>query len=81
MTKKNGILLLLLLIAAALFVALQKYTKKHYSSFEQTGISSTDLPAPRYLAADFTLPDLNGNTTRLSDFRGSVVLIMFWTTW
>lgn len=81
MTMKNCILLLLLLLAATLFVALQKYTKKHYSSFEQTEISSTELPAPRYLAADFTLSDLNGNSTRLSDFRGSVVLLMFWTSW
>ncbi len=30
---------------------------------------------------DFTLPDLHGQTTRLSDLRGRVVLINFWATW
>ena len=33
------------------------------------------------LPGDFQLRDLGGNRTRLSDFRGKVVLINFWTTW
>jgi thiol-disulfide isomerase/thioredoxin len=32
-------------------------------------------------AGDFSLPDLDGRQVRLSDFRGKVVLINFWTTW
>ena len=33
-------------------------------------------------AIDFSLPDLEGNTVRLSDFRGErTVLISFWATW
>jgi len=32
-------------------------------------------------APDFTLQDLNGNTVSLSDFKGKVVLLEFWTTW
>lgn len=32
-------------------------------------------------APNFTLPDLNGNETSLSDYRGEVVLINFWATW
>jgi cytochrome c biogenesis protein CcmG, thiol:disulfide interchange protein DsbE len=32
-------------------------------------------------AEDFSLPDLNGRRVHLSDFRGKVVLINFWTTW
>ncbi len=32
-------------------------------------------------AADFTLKDLEGRRVRLSDYRGKVVLLNFWTTW
>ena len=32
-------------------------------------------------APDFTLPDLAGNSVRLSDFRGKTVVIDFWATW
>ena len=37
--------------------------------------------APPAYAADFTLPDLKGKKTALSDFRGKVVLVDFWATW
>jgi cytochrome oxidase Cu insertion factor (SCO1/SenC/PrrC family) len=32
-------------------------------------------------APDFVLKDLEGKSYRLSDLRGKVVLINFWTTW
>jgi thiol-disulfide isomerase/thioredoxin len=32
-------------------------------------------------AGDFVLPTLEGRKVRLSDFRGQIVLINFWTTW
>jgi thiol-disulfide isomerase/thioredoxin len=32
-------------------------------------------------ADDFQLPSLDGSKVRLSDFRGKVVLLSFWTTW
>ena len=35
-----------------------------------------NIPAP-----DFELQDTEGNTHRLSDYRGTPVIINFWTTW
>src|SRR5438445_9990081 len=32
-------------------------------------------------APEFTLKDVNGNTVKLSDFRGKVVVLNFWATW
>ena len=32
-------------------------------------------------APDFELKDVNGNTVRLSDFKGKVVVLNFWATW
>jgi len=36
---------------------------------------------PALTVEDFSLRDLDGRPVRLSDFRGKVVLINFWTTW
>lgn len=78
---KNIILITLLLLGASLFVALQKYTREYHSSVEEPKLSITDFPTVQYIAPNFTLSDLNGNAAQLSDYRGSVVLILFWTTW
>jgi thiol-disulfide isomerase/thioredoxin/Cu/Ag efflux protein CusF len=43
-----------------------------------------DRPPPRpviFPAPDFALPTLSGETIRLSDLRGKVVLLNFWATW
>ena len=56
------------------------------AAFEGTpegGVTSglEDLPAPGGAAPDFALPDLDGNTVRLSDFSGRPVVLNFWATW
>jgi cytochrome oxidase Cu insertion factor (SCO1/SenC/PrrC family) len=40
------------------------------------------LPAAQqWPAPAFTLPDYQGNTIRLADLRGKVVVVRFWVTW
>ena len=40
----------------------------------------TAIPG-RVMAPDFSLPDTSGTIHKLSDYRGKVVIINFWTTW
>lgn len=44
---------------------------------------STAPPSPQigFSAPDFTLDDLNGQSIKLSDLRGKVVLINLWASW
>lgn len=54
------------------------------TSADKTGGSAAGLiPAPQkgFLAPDFTLETLEGETITLSDLRGRVVLVNFWATW
>ena len=49
----------------------------------QTAMDSAKLEAPQgaMVAPDFALKDLDGNTHKLSDYRGKVVVLNFWATW
>lgn len=40
-----------------------------------------DLSKDLGTAPDFTLPDADGNSFRLSEHRGEVVVLNFWATW
>lgn len=44
-------------------------------------ILSNPAFAAQGTAPDFTLNDINGKKTTLSEFRGKVVLLNFWATW
>ena len=50
-------------------------------------VANADKSQPLYpvsnrpAAADFTLKDSDGNVHQLAQYRGSVVIVNFWTTW
>ncbi len=65
-----------------IFVAVVYYLESQKSG--PLPFPRVELVAPGMRSADdmdFTLPDLSGNATRLSDFKGNVVLLNFFATW
>jgi len=46
---------------------------------ETTQVTETTEPAN--LAPDFTAEDVDGNSVKLSDFRGKPVVLNFWASW
>ena len=55
-----------------------------FFSADHSGTSTAGLiPAPQagFLAPDFTLETLDGESVTLSDLRGQAVLVNFWATW
>jgi peroxiredoxin len=54
--------------------------KRHVWSFGPLGTQPSGGAAP-VAAPDFALPDRQGKTVKLSDFRGKKVLLMSWASW
>lgn len=49
-----------------------------------SAVATTPQTLPAFLdkpAPEFTLPDTEGQTHRLRDYRGQVVVLNFWATW
>jgi hypothetical protein len=53
-------------------------TSEYEALFEKLQIVALE---ERVEAPDFSLPDINGNTVTLSELRGNVIFLNFWTTW
>ena len=48
---------------------------------DNSNLSGKNNTSNENLAPNFTLLDTDGNNISLSDYRGKVVIINFWTTW
>ena len=74
--KKFGRLItgLVLLLLVSIFItgpaAAQTAAPSGFQVFKEK------IPAP-----DVTLQDTEGNKVKLTDYRGKLVLLFFWTTW
>ncbi|MDO8746787.1 MAG: TlpA disulfide reductase family protein [Thermodesulfovibrionales bacterium] len=66
---------ILTFIIAALLIIFPAACKKKEAGVEAGPPSIGDI------APDFISKDVNGNTVKLSDYKGKVVLIEFWATW
>ena len=69
--KKVLALALGLLMSAALFAQEEDLDAKY----------ATDLLKPGTPAPEFVLNDINGNTVKMSQFRGKTVVLVFWASW
>lgn len=66
-----------ILLATALAIGLISCER----ASEPAGAAKLKAEHTRNEAADFALEDANGQTLKLSDLRGKVVLLNFWATW
>ena len=75
LTKHRTALYGLVLLLGAAWIAL--------SAVPDGSTTAGAIPAPQkgFLAPDFNLQTLNGESLRLSDFRGQPVLINLWASW
>jgi peroxiredoxin len=60
-------------------VASKSMTENAQAGKSQTLKAETNTSYP--IAPNFELEDANGNTVRLSDYKGKVVILDFWATW
>ena len=73
MSKQLFLLLAMLLALAGMPVL---------ADAEESGLGYQFSPvSPLKLAPDFTLEDMDGESYKLQDYRGKVVLVNFWATW
>ena len=67
-------ILIVVLLAAVLIAGILVFVPR------QSEPVATEKPETD-LAPDFTLYDIDGNTCKLSDFRGKPVILNFWASW
>jgi len=65
-------------LEAGQIISLDEADPKTDSLFRKMEIIKIPHIAP---PVDFSLPDINGQQVTLSDFKGKIVFLNFWTTW
>lgn len=73
-------LLLLIIVVGGILLACQTGVGQTVEEPTQVSEATEQTEAAEY-APDFTVTDGEGNEYRLSDFRGTPVVLNFWATW
>lgn len=81
--KKTRLLLLsLILVGGLVFFGMQSYAQESDVSLNSQEAISFDPDARvKPQAPNFQLQTIEGETIRLTDYRGKVVVLNFWATW
>jgi peroxiredoxin len=85
MKKKISIIIWIIAICAVMVAAYTFYSKNKPQSLsvpsQQSEAASQTSQRSYKLAPDFNLKDLSGNNVKLSDYKGKIVILNFWTEW
>jgi peroxiredoxin len=91
MKNKNSLVIWLVAIVLVLTAASIVYSKykpqvgvaqlPKEDPIESANTTQTTGTTEKTMAPDFSLKDLNGKTVKLSDYRGKIVILNFWTVW
>jgi len=85
--KKSTYNLIVILLVAIIVVGGGILAFRHFAAPAQEETQPTEVAQtteatePANLAPDFTAEDVDGNTVKLSDFRGKPVVLNFWASW
>ena len=75
------ILFAVLILGASLLYGKLSGEYKNDDTSENTSAAQGETTAAAIAAPDFTVTDLDGGEVKLSDFKGTPVVINFWATW
>ncbi len=76
--KRNLFILLIVIFTVTLMLVVGRRAAQNRGG---SGPALTGRSPLGSMAPDFTLKSTEGNTVRLSDYRGKAVLLNFWATW
>ena len=83
MNRRGWIMLGTAVVLIPLFALLAWAAVRQQGAPSGAGINAQfgEVRVPEARAADFALQTADGDTLRLSDFRGKVVMVDFWASW
>lgn len=80
MKKSTNTIIWVIAIVAVLVAAYTFYEKNKTVVINPPAQQSTSQPE-KITAPDFILKDLEGNSVKLSDYKGKIVILNFWAVW